>query len=113
MCNCDGFGELLVDEGIINSTQHLPISQINHGSTNSFGKTTFFVSPLECTGKKLPYRSEYDAMQKKNLIEKIAYLNQTFRDAIVVIEKDLENTRHTRESDLSDSKANFAKECFM
>ena len=113
LCNCDGFEDDLTDEGFISSSLHLPILQINHGSINSLGKIKYFLGPLKCTGKNQPYRSEFEQIQKKNLMEKLVSLNQTLINTIETVDIGLSNSTKIQEMNFNLVQTQLKKENFV
>ena len=110
LCNCDGFGDDLTDEGFISSTEHLPVTQINHGSINSFGNIKYFLGPLTCTGKIQPYRSENEQIQKTKLINKLANLNETLINTIKTFDRNLKNSTQFQVMNFDKTHSRFTKE---
>ena len=99
-CNCDSFGNNVTDDGIITTIHHLPITQLNYGSVNSLGDINYLLGPLICKGKKKPYRSEYEASQKKKMIMNISNLNDTLRHSVKTISESIKKSSFTHESSI-------------
>ena len=90
-CNCDGFGNDAVDAGDITSLKNLPITQMIYGSINTFGKINYYLGPLECTGKNKLYRSEIENYERKKILSKLSFFNETLLSSFKTLDGALNN----------------------
>ena len=81
LCNCDGFGNNVVDKGEITSMNKLPITKLNYGTSIANGNIKYYLGPMICTGKRGIFPSEQDDADKQLVQEQIKNVTEELRTA--------------------------------